>query len=146
METYFKTIFGLYEWMVIPFGLNNAPATFHMLVNDIFNPLLGCIVVIYFNGIMLFRKTWEEHLQHVRNVLQLLRTNHLQVKEHKSSFGQTFVTYLGFFIDQAGVHLDASKVQALAQWLAPQSSLALKRFLCDINFYRKFISHFSQLA
>jgi hypothetical protein len=114
-KTTFKTRFGLYEWMVIPFGLTNTPATFQRLINDIFRPLLGRIVVIYLDDILVFRKTWEEHLQHVRSVLQLLCTNHLQlqVKERKSSFGHTFVSYLRFFIDQ-GVCPDASKVQALA--------------------------------
>jgi hypothetical protein len=112
-KTYFKTIFGLFEWMVIPFVPTNAPGTFHRIINDIFRPLLGCIVVMYLDDIFVFTKTWEEHLQHVRNVLQLFCTDHLQVKECKSSFDQSFVSYLRFFIDQ-GVCPDASKVQALA--------------------------------
>jgi hypothetical protein len=113
-KTSFKTIFGLYEWMVMHFGLTNAP-TIDRLINDIVHPLLGGIVVIYLYDILVFIQTWEEHLQHVCTVLQLLCTNHLQVKECKSSFVQTFVSYLVFIIDQEGVCHDASKVQILAQ-------------------------------
>jgi hypothetical protein len=77
----FKTRFWLYEWMVMPFGLTNVPSTFQRLINDICFPVLGRIVVIYLDDILVFSKTWEEHLQHVHIVLQLLRTNHLKFKE-----------------------------------------------------------------
>ena len=130
----FKTIFGLYEWMAIPFGLTNPPTTFQRLVNDIFFPLLGCILIIYLDGIQVFSKTWEKHLQNVCIILQLLCTNHLQAKERKSSFGHTYVSYFGFVINQEGVCPNASKVQALAQWSAPHSMSSLKSFFGGINF------------
>jgi len=109
-KTTFKTIYWIYEWMVMPFVLTSDPMTFEGLINDIFLPLLGHIMVIYLDEFFVFNKTCEEYLYHVCNILQLLHVNHLQVKEHKSSFGQTFFSYLGFFINHKGVCLDASKV------------------------------------
>eukprot|EP00253_Pinus_taeda_P008244 PITA_08244 len=145
-KTTFKTKFGLFEWLVMPFGLTNAPTTFMRFINDIFKAHLGKFVVIYLDDILVFIKSWEDHLQHVRTILELLRAHHLQVKEKKSYFGQTSVQYLGFIIDNKGVCPDPSRVQALAQWPAPSSAHDLKSFMGGINFYRKFVSHFSQLA
>jgi len=96
--------------MLMLFGLTNALATFQRLINDIFHPLLGCIMVTYFDDILVFSKNWKEHLEHVCNVLQLLCTNHLEDKECKSSFSQTFVSYFGFVINHEGFYIDSSKV------------------------------------
>ena len=71
-KTTFKTKFRLYEWKVMPFGLTNTPATFMRLINDIFRPNLGCMVVIYVDGILIFNHTWDAHMQHVRQILQIL--------------------------------------------------------------------------
>ena len=142
-KTTFKTKFGLFEWLVMPFGLTNASATFMQLINDIFRPHLGKFVVIYLDDILVFSNSWAEHLQHVRSVLELLRAHQLQVKEKKSYFGQTSVQYLGFILDTTGVRLDPSWVQALAQWPAPSNVHDLKSFMGGINFYTKFVSHFS---
>jgi hypothetical protein len=101
--------------MVMPFGLTNTPATFDWLINDILFPLLGHIVTIYLHDILVFNKNWEEHLQHVCNVLQLFCTNHLHFKELKSSFGLTFVSNFGLAINQEGVCPDASKFHGITQ-------------------------------
>jgi hypothetical protein len=105
-KTTFKTKFGLFEWKVMPFGLTNAPTTFMRVINDIFRPLLGCIVVIYLDEILIFSKSWEAHLQHVCQVLELLREHKLQVKENKLYFGQCSVPYLGFLVDPEGIRPD----------------------------------------
>jgi hypothetical protein len=145
-KTTFKTKFGLFEWKFMPFGLTNAPTTFMRVINDIFRPLLGCIVVIYLDDILIFSKSWEAHLQHVLQVLELLWEHKLQVKENKSYFGQRSVPYLGFLVDPEGIRPDLTWVQALAQWPTPSSTSELKIFLGGINFYRKFVLHFSQIA
>ena len=87
-KTTFKTKFGLYECKVMPFRLTNAPTTFMRLINDIFRDHLGRMVVTYLDDILIFSKTWDTHLQHVRHIFQLLREHNLQVKENKSYFGQ----------------------------------------------------------
>ena len=71
-KTTFKTKFDLYEWKFMPFGLTNALATFMRLINDIFRPHLGRMVVIYLDGILIFSHTWDAHMQHVRQILQIL--------------------------------------------------------------------------
>ena len=94
-KTTFKTKFGLDEWKVMPFGLTNAPSIFMRLINDIFRPHLGRMVVIYLDDILIFSHTWDAHMQHVRQILQILQANKLQVKEKKSYFGQNTVPYFG---------------------------------------------------
>ena len=121
-KTTFKTKFGLFEWKVMPFGLTNAPVTFMRVINDIFSPHLGRILVIYLDEILIFNKTWAEHLQHVHQVFELLREHKLQVKERKSYFGQSSVPYLGFIVDANGIRPDPARVQALAQWPVPTTA------------------------
>jgi hypothetical protein len=102
-KTTFKTKFGLYEWMVMPFRLTNSLTTFMRLINDIFRAHLGKIVVIYLDDILVFRKTLEDHLLHVHIVLDILRTHKLWVKHRKSYFGQPSIQYLGFVVFVEGV-------------------------------------------
>jgi hypothetical protein len=110
-KTTFKTNFGLYDWLVMPFGLANAPTTFMRLINDIFWPHLGKFSIIYLNYILVFNWSWEEHLQHVCTVLELLRQHQLQVKENKSYFAQKSVQYLGFIVEHTMIRLDPYLVQ-----------------------------------
>jgi hypothetical protein len=85
-------------------------------------------------------------MQHVCQVLQILKEHKLQVKEKKSYFGQSLVPYLGFMGDSQGIQPDPACIQALKQWPQPSSASELKIFLDGINFYRKFIMYFSQIA
>ena len=109
----FKTNFGLFEWLVMSFGVTNALATFMRFINDIFREHLGKFVVIYLDDILVFSKSQEYPIQDARTILELLQAHHLQFKEKKSYFGQTSVQYLGFIIDSIGVHPYPSCVQAL---------------------------------
>lgn len=127
----------------MPFGLTNAPPTFMRVINDIFRPLLGLIVVIYLAEILISSKSWEAHLQHDRKVLELLREHKLQVKENKSYFGQRYVPYLGFLVDTEGICPDPARVQ---EGICPSSVSALERFMGGIKFYQKFVLHLSQIA
>lgn len=139
-------MFGLFEWKVMPFGLTNAPATFMRLINDIFRLELGRIVVIYLDDILIFSKTWELHMQHVRTIFQILRDHQLQVKEKKSYFRQSSVPYLVFLVNSEGIQPDPARIQALQNWPLPSSASELKSFMGGINFYRKFIMHFSEIS
>jgi hypothetical protein len=145
-KTTFKTKFGLFEWMLMPFGLMNGPSTFMSLINDIFILHLGKFVVIYLDDILIFINSWKYHLQHVCRVLELLRNHKLQVKENKSFFGHTYVQYFGFIVDTQGVHPNPSRVKDLEKWPTPSNTYDLKSFMGGINFYRKIVYHFSQMA
>jgi hypothetical protein len=145
-KTMFKTKFGLFEWKVMPFSLTNAPTTFMRLINDIFRAHLGQFVVIYLDDILIFSWTWDTHMQHVLQVLQILQEHKLQVKEKKSYFGQTSIPHLVFMVSSEGIQPDSAHIQSLKQWLLAYSTKDLKSFLGGINFYRKFIPSFSNLT
>lgn len=128
-KTTFKTKFGLYEWIVMPFILTNAPTTFMWLINNIFRPHLGKFhVVIYFDDILIFSRSWEQHLQHLCTVLEFLRQHQLQLKQKKSYFSHTLVHYLGFIVDSIGVCSDPTRFQAISAWPTPTFSRLLKIF------------------
>jgi len=145
-KTAFKIKFSLFEWMVMPARLTNAPTTFMRVINYIFRPHLGNIVVIYLDDIQIFNKTWIEHMHRVGQVFQIIKERKLKVKENKSFFGQQSIQYLGFTIDQKRIHPNASHIQSLAQWPVHTSTTQLKSFMGGINYYCKFVSQFSQWA
>jgi hypothetical protein len=95
------------------FGLTNAPATFMRLMDDILRPFTNSFVVVYLDDILIFSKSWEGHLQHLRQVLNTLRQHQLDANLEKCSFGMTRIQYLGYIVDQHGVHADPAKIQAI---------------------------------
>jgi hypothetical protein len=107
----FKSKEGLFEWLVMPFGLTNAPATFMRLTDDALRPFTNSFVVVYLDGILIFIRTWEEHMRHIQQVLSTLRQHKLYVNLEKCSFGMNKVQYLGYIVDEHGVHVDPSKIQ-----------------------------------
>ena len=110
METTFKTRDGVYEWMVIAFGLSNAPNTFMWLVNNMLRPYIGKFVVIYFDGILVFNKNKEDHLQHLKIILDTLRKHHLYANPKKCRFLQESLVFLGFVISAEDVKMDLEKI------------------------------------
>ena len=145
-KTAFRTRYGQYEFTVLPFGLTNAPATFMRLMSDIFRPLLDICVVVYLDDILIYSKTMEEHVDHVKQVLEILRKQQLYGKLSKCSFGQTSVDYLGFIVDREGIHMDEKKVSAVQSWPEPKNQHELLQFLGLANYYRKFVRNFSLIS
>ena len=137
-KTAFRTRYGLYEFVVLPFGLTNAPATFQTLMNDIFRPHLGRFVVVYLDDILIYSRTLEEHNAHVRTILSLLRGNKLYGKLSKCSFFQEQVEFLGHMVDKDGVHMDPNKLNAIKEWPPPKNVTELRSFLGLANYYRRF--------
>eukprot|EP00253_Pinus_taeda_P027721 PITA_27721 len=101
-KTTFKAKEGFFEWLVIPFGLTNAPVPFMRLMDDILQPFTNSFVVVYMDDILILSQSWEEHLQHIRQVLQTLRQHKLCSNLEKCTFGMTQVQYLGYIIMNRG--------------------------------------------
>jgi hypothetical protein len=112
-KTAFHTHDGLYEFLVMSFGLYNAPATFQALMNDVLRPFLCRFVLVFFNDILIYSKSWVDHLLHLHAILTKLRQHKLYSKRSNCVFGITSVSYLGHIISEAGVAMDPTKVQAI---------------------------------
>ncbi|CAL2259851.1 unnamed protein product [Prunus armeniaca] len=145
-KTAFKTKQGLFEWLVMPFGLCNAPATFMRLMNEVLRPFIDDFVIVYLDDILIFSVTWEEHLHHIAQVLEVLRTNQLQLNGKKCEFGKQHLVYLGFIVGAGELKVDLEKVQVISQWPIPQTVTEVRSFIGACQYLRKFIRHFSQIA
>lgn len=145
-KTAFRTRYGHYEFLVLPFGLTNAPATFMTLMNDIFREFLDKFVVVYLDDILVYNKTKEEHAQHLHQILTTLRQHKLYAKLKKCELFQQKVEYLEHYISDKGIMVDSRKVNAVKEWPIPTNISELRSFLGLANYYRKFVSHFSTIA
>ncbi|GAU40457.1 hypothetical protein TSUD_141370 [Trifolium subterraneum] len=146
MKTAFRTHDGHYEYKVMPFGLCNAPTTFQATMNDIFRPLLRRTVIVFFDDILVYSATEEQHVKHLEHVFHLLSEHKLFLKIHKCSFGQTKIDYLGHVVEGGTVAPDPSKVQAIVDWPSPKTLKALCGFLGLSDYYRKFIKGYTSIA
>ena len=144
--TAFRTRYGHFEYLVLPFGLTNAPATFMTVMNEIFKDYLDVFVIIYIDDILVYSKTWKDHLQHVKKILEILRKEKFFGKLTKCIFGATEVEYLGHLISNDGIKVDPDKVTAVTEWPIPRTKQQVQSFLGLVNYYRRFIKDCSLLA
>ena len=138
--------YGSYEYTVMPFGLCNAPATFQRIMNHLLREGLDKFVLVFLDDILIFSRTKEEHLQHIKAVLHRLRSEKFFGRLHKCEFFRTEVEYLGFDVGKDGIKPSLSKIKAILNWPTPECVTDVRSFLGLCSFYRKFIRWFSEIA
>jgi hypothetical protein len=141
-KTAFSTRYGLYEYLVMSFGITNAPAYFMYLMNSVFMTELDKFVVVFIDDILIYSKNGEEHAEHLRVVLQRLRDHKLYAKFSKCEFWLDSLKFLGHTISKEGISVDPSKVQEVIDWKPPKTVHQIRSFLGLADYYRCFIPDF----
>ncbi len=143
----FRTNCGLYEPLVMFFGLTNSPTTFQTMMDGIFEDLiLEGIVVVYLDDILIFMETLEEHWKITRRVLELLEKHKLYLRPDMCEFEKTTIEYLGEIISHNSVAMDPVKIAGVTEWPAPTNKKEVQSFLGFTNFYQRFIKNFLEHA
>ncbi|GJX94204.1 putative reverse transcriptase domain-containing protein [Tanacetum coccineum] len=145
-KTAFRTRYGHYEFQVMPFGLTNAPAVFMDLMNRVCKPYLDKFVIVFIDDILIYSRNEEEHANHLRIILELLRKEKLYAKFSKCDFWIHIVQFLGHLIDSQGLHVDPAKIEAVKNWTSPTTPTEVRQFLGLAGYYRRFIEGFSKIA
>ncbi|GAU51960.1 hypothetical protein TSUD_417460 [Trifolium subterraneum] len=145
-KTAFRTRYGHYEYTVMPFGVTNAPGVFMEYMNRIFHSFLDKFVVVFIDDILVYSKSEEEHKEHLRIVLQVLKEKKLYAKLSKCEFWLEEVSFLGHVISSGGIAVDPAKVDAVTKWGTPESVSEIRSFLGLAGYYRRFIEGFSKMA
>lgn len=145
-KTAFRTRYGHFEYLVMPFGLANAPATFQSYINQALGEYVDTICIVYLDDILIFSKDHESHVRDVRAVLARLKAYDLFCNQEKCTFFTEEVEFLGFIVGRNGVRMDESRVETIKEWPRPQSFKDIQTFIGFCNFYRRFIEGFSRIA
>ncbi|GKA26867.1 putative reverse transcriptase domain-containing protein [Tanacetum coccineum] len=145
-KTAFKTRYKHYEFQVMPFGLTNAPAVFMDLMNRVCKPYLDKFVIVFIDDILIYSRNKEEHANHLRIILELLKKEKLYAKFSKCDFWIRIVQFLGHLIDSQGLHVDPAKIEAVKNWASPTTPTEIRQFLGLAGYYRRFIKDFSKIA
>lgn len=145
-KTAFTTRYGLFEWLVMPFGLTAAPSTFQRAMNSLFHDLLDQGVVVYLDDVLIYAKTLEEHNALLEQVLQRLREQKYYASLDKCYFAQEEVSFLGHRLTAKGIQPLHDRVEAVRDWPTPTTVQDVRSFLGLCSFYRKFIKRFAHIA
>ncbi|GJW74096.1 putative reverse transcriptase domain-containing protein [Tanacetum coccineum] len=131
---------------VMPFGLTNAPAVFMDLMNRVCKPYLDKFVIVFIDDILIYSKNKQEHEEHLKLILELLKKEELYAKFSKCEFWIPKVQFLGHVIDSEGIHVDPAKIESIKDWTSPKSPTEIRQFLGLVGYYRRFIEGFSKIA
>ncbi|KAJ9544641.1 LOW QUALITY PROTEIN: hypothetical protein OSB04_024348 [Centaurea solstitialis] len=145
-KTAFRTRYGHYEFMVMPFGLTNTPAVFMDLMNRICRPYLDKFVIVFIDDILIYSQSKEEHEQHLKVVLELLRDQKLYAKFSKCEFWIREVHFLGHVVREEGILVDPAKIEAIAKWEAPKTPTEIRQFLGLAGYYTRIAQPLAMLT
>jgi hypothetical protein len=145
-KTAFQTHDGLMEWVAMPFGLCNAPATFQRMMNDILRDFLHKFVTVYLDDVCIYSRTLEEHIKHLRLFLQRFKEEGLKLRLKQCFFGLQEMEYMGYTVFAGKTSVSTKKVEAVADGPVPKTQKEVCSFVQFCNFYARFIHHFSDLT
>lgn len=145
-KTAFNTREGKYEYLVMPFGLKNAPSDFQTIVNRVLMPYLNQFVVVYLDDILIYSASHEEHLEHVKKVLEVLRENKLYAKPEKCAFGTQEVEFCGHVVGHGQVRPVQQKLDVIRQWPRPTTVTELRSFCGLCTYYRRYSKDFANVS
>lgn len=145
-KTAFGTHLGHFEYQVMPFGLTNAPATLQAYMNNVLREHLDKYCVVYMDDILVYSRTLEEHVEHVRKILRALKKHNLRLKPAKCEFNKTKVEFVGIIISEQGLEVNPDKVEKVKDWPRPTTVKEVQAFLGFANYYRQFIEGYSGIA
>jgi hypothetical protein len=145
-KTSFQMRYGHYDFMVVSFGLTNAPTTFMCLMNNVLIKFLDKFVLVFIDDILIYSKNRKEHEDNLRLVLQVLREHQLYAKFSKCEFFQKKIHYLGHVLSEEGVAVDPEKIRSIMEWPTPKDVLDIRSFMGLVGYYRRFIEGFSKIG
>lgn len=145
-KTAFRTKYGHFEYTVMPFGLTNAPAQFQAYIMEALAGLVDVSCIVYLDDILIYSESEEAHVSHVKEVLERLRKYKLYIKLSKCEWHATQTEYLGYIVSPEGISVDRARVETVQEWPMPISVREVRVFLGFMNYYRRFIARFSQIA
>jgi len=142
-KTTYKTKYGLYKWLVMPFKLTNVPRIFIRLINYILRAFIGRFAVVYFDDILIYSKGLDEYIDHLRQVLDVLRKEILYHNLKKYDFCMEKIVYLGYVVSTTSIEMDEAKIKVMKEWSTPKMVSEVGSFQGLASFYRRFVKDFS---
>ncbi|GBG90216.1 hypothetical protein CBR_g50395 [Chara braunii] len=145
-KTAFKTRYGHFEWLVMPFGLTNAPATFQVTMTTEFRHMLYRFVLIYLDDVLVYSRSLDDHVEHLRTVFERLRQAKYKANHDKCEFARQEMEYLGHYVTPQGIRLLADKIEAIRVWPEPTNTTDVRSFMGLAGYYQRFITGYSRIT